>query len=439
MPRFVQLRTNEALSNRRHKSVLLKAAEQRLRPRLIAAAVAVLACASLAWWHQSSAPRPAPFARDTERIVADVDWSEDACPRTYVYALPRTLSDWAPGDASPDDGVDANANLLEVLVAALQARCSTKSPADAELFLIPVLPRAKHWSDWMRRCDKLAKLGARDWRRALPHLNMETARRHVFVFPRVAYAPRCAGWWAAPLVIPEFADVARVSVGGYEEFAGAFQRAKTKRLAPRRRAHPEALVPRLVSAPYASDIRDDSGGKRHYLWAYASTAHGPDKARNLREALSRQCASSNSCATGKSADGKTSTGKSARDAHIDRQRDATFCVEPPGLTPGRASIVTALLAGCIPVLFAPEQDRLWPLHWGGWRHASRVMLDMQRATTDPSYVDDALRAIPASTVEAMRATIRRRAGAFRFHRDDVRGDAVHVLLRGVLSAAEELE
>ena len=42
MPRFVQLRTNEALSNRRHKSVLLKAAEQRLRPRLIAAAVAVL-------------------------------------------------------------------------------------------------------------------------------------------------------------------------------------------------------------------------------------------------------------------------------------------------------------------------------------------------------------------------------------------------------------
>ena len=164
MPRFVQLRTNEALSNRRHKSVLLKAAEQRLRPRLIAAAVAVLACASLAWWHQSSAPRPAPFARDAERIVADVDWSEDSCPRTYVYALPRTLSDWAPGDASPDDGVDANANLLEVLVEALQKRCSTKSPADAELFLIPVLPRAKHWSDWMRRCDKLAKLGARDWR-----------------------------------------------------------------------------------------------------------------------------------------------------------------------------------------------------------------------------------------------------------------------------------
>ena len=455
MPRFVQLRTNEALSNRRHKSVLLKAAEQRLRPRLIAAAVAVLACASLAWWHAQAAPRPAPFARDAERIVADVDWSEDACPRTYVYALPRTLSDWAPGDASPDDGVDANANLLEVLVAALQARCSTKSPADAELFLIPVLPRAKHWSDWMRRCDKLAKLGARDWRRALPHLNMETARRHVFVFPRVAYAPRCAGWWAAPLVVPEFAEVVRVSVGGvhtastrrldgvtgtpsprpthrgtrvaragYEEFAGAFQRAKTKRLSARQRAHPEALVPRLVSAPYAArHVQPPGAAARRYLWAYAATPHGSENAKNLRLALQRACAASNDCADGR-------RGDAAR-----HQRNATFCVEPPGLTPGRASIVTALLAGCIPVLFAPEQDRLWPLHWGGWRDASRVMLDMRRATAEPSYVGDALRAIPASAVDAMRATIHKRAGAFRYSLEDVRGDAVHVLLRGVAAAA----
>ena len=124
----------------------------------------------------------------------------------------------------------------------------------------------------MRRCDKLAELGARDWRRALPHLNTETARRHVFVFPRVAYAPRCACWWAAPLVIPEFADVARVSVGGYEEFAGAFQREKTKRLAPRQRAHPETLVPRLVSAPYAArHVPTPGNAPRSYLWAYAAS------------------------------------------------------------------------------------------------------------------------------------------------------------------------
>jgi len=87
------------------------------------------------------------------------------------------------------------------------------------------------------------------------------------------------------------------------------------------------------------------------------------------------------------------------------------------------------------VLFAPEQDRLWPLHWGGWRDASRVMLDTRRATAEPAYVGDALRAIPASAVDAMRATIHKRAGAFRYSLDDVRGDAVHVLLRGIAAAA----
>ena len=89
----------------------------------------------------------------------------------------------------------------------------------------------------------------------------------------------------------------------------------------------------------------------------------------------------------------------------------------------------------VPGLFAPEQDRLWPLHWGGWRDASRVMRDMRRATAEPSYVGDALRAIPASAVDALRATIHKRAGAFRYSLEDVRGDAVHVLLRGIAAAA----
>ena len=202
----------------------------------------------------------------------------------------------------------------------------------------------------------------------------------------------------------------RVARAGYEEFAGAFQRAKTKRLSARQRAHPEALVPRLVSTPYAARHYGGTPGAaaRRYLWAYAATPHGSPNAKNLRLALQRACAASNDCADGR-------RGDAAR-----HQRNATFCVEPPGLTPGRASIVTALLAGCIPVLFAPEQDRLWPLHWGGWRDASRVMLDTRRATAEPSYVGDALRTIPASAVDAMRATIHKRAGAFRYSLDDVR-------------------
>ena len=60
-------------------------------------------------------------------------------------------------------------------------------------------------------------------------------------------------------------------------------------------------------------------------------------------------------------------------------------------------------------------------------------LDAARATAEPAYVEAALRAIPASDVAAMRATIHARAGAFRY--SDGRGDAVRVPLRGILSAA----
>ena len=122
-------------------------------------------------------------------------------------------------------------------------------------------------------------------------------------------------------------------------------------------------------------------------------------------------------------------------ATVEWMQRSPFCLCPPGDVPYNKRYFTALLAGCIPVLFAPEQDRLWPLHWGGWRDASRVMLDTRRATAEPSYVGDALRAIPASAVDAMRATIHKRAGAFRYSLEDVRGDAVHVLLRGVAAAA----
>ena len=190
----------------------------------------------------------------------------------------------------------------------------------------------------------------------------------------MAYAPSCAGWWAAPLVVPEFADVARVSAGGHAEFAGAFQRAKTKRLAPRQRAHPKALVPRLVSAPYAArHVPTPGNTPRSYLWAYAATPHGSPTAKNLRLALQRACAASHDCADGR-------RGDAAR-----RQRNATFCVEPPGLTPGRASIVTALLAGCVPVLFAPEQTGSGPRTGAAGGTRPLAMLDT-RCATGGAYV-----------------------------------------------------
>ena len=130
---------------RRHKSVLLKprssASGRGSLPR------SRLACASLAWWHAQAAPRPAPFARDAERIVADVDWSRTV-PGQYVYARRGRCRTGPPATRRPTTSTRA-----EPLGSWWRrSRKLLGSRRAAGLFLIPVLPRAKHWSDWMRRC-----------------------------------------------------------------------------------------------------------------------------------------------------------------------------------------------------------------------------------------------------------------------------------------------
>ena len=264
--------------------------------------------------------------------------------------------------------------------------------------------------------------------------------------------PKCAGWWATPLDVATFKDVARVSVGGYEEFEGDFQRGKTlKGLSARQRSRPANLVPRLVSAPYVAAVRwrtgerarppwQDVDRRRPLLFAYSATPHGSANAVRLRTALAAACARAGPavCDGGRppqKAAGFEEPSDADRAVAALAKRNATFCVEPPGLTPGRASIVTALLFGCVPVLLAPEQDLLWPLHWGPFRERSRLLLDADRAAKDPTYLEAALRAVPENDVRAMRAAIAESAVALQYGLDDVPGDALHVLLRGIRDAA----
>ena len=102
---------------------------------------------------------------------------------------------------------------------------------------------------------------------------------------------------------------------------------------------------------------------------------------------------------------------------------------------GRPKPVVDFHTGCVPVLFAPEQDLLWPLHWGPFRTNSRLLLDADRAAKDPTYLEAALRAVPDADVRAMRAAIAESAVALQYGLDDVPGDALHVLLRGIRDAA----
>lgn len=59
------------------------------------------------------------------------------------------------------------------------------------------------------------------------------------------------------------------------------------------------------------------------------------------------------------------------------KRSSVFCLEPPGASPGRQSIVNSLLSACIPVFVADGEmsahfDHLWPHHFV-WRSNASVL------------------------------------------------------------------
>ena len=58
------------------------------------------------------------------------------------------------------------------------------------------------------------------------------------------------------------------------------------------------------------------------------------------------------------------------------RRRSVFCLEPPGIMPGRKSQMDALLSGCIPVLFFSEQTYkdFLPVHFA-WKDSASVRID----------------------------------------------------------------
>lgn len=442
-------------------------AQRRLWPTAACCAFVLVLLLRRSTTNTESRKTPAERLWPSDDAAQRLFWSStstaasSSCPLVYVYPLrdelidkpiPSSSTQILPGIFVTSD-LEENANLLEVVLDRLggeSSRCSTTDPARADLFLVPILPRVKHWSEWVEKCVEIAPIVNAD---RLEHLSEENARRHFFIFPRVGYMPKCTGWWANPMP-PLVQKFARVAVGGYEEFSGQFQRTKT--LAVRRddRAHPENLIPRLVSAPYVANVRWSKDfqsqppwqqqRQRHYLFSYAASPHGSEDAVALRTHLGQLCVDSPlDCITA-----------TDRVQSTLAKINATFCLEPPGLTPGRSSIVTALLLGCIPVLFAPEQDLLWPLHWGDWIEQSRLYIDAnsilrsrstnkhnssslrERESSSSSNLIELLRSVPFEKIKTMQATIADRAHSLQYALDNhVPGDALEVLLLGLNHAA----
>merc|ERR1719160_104521 len=105
------------------------------------------------------------------------------------------------------------------------------------------------------------------------------------------------------------------------------------------------------------------------------------------------------------------------------KRDSVFCLEPPGTTLGRKSIIDSLLMGCVPVLFDRRQDKLYPWHWGSWRESSRVMMNLPKGcwgATGTDYVPpdcnvmERLRQIPVEVVKDMQEAISNNAHRLQY-------------------------
>merc|ERR1719160_1666565 len=208
-------------------------------------------------------------------------------------------------------------------------------------------------------------------------------------------------------------------------------------------------VPRPASIHWASEFgMDDApwkkGKARRSLVSYFGGVHGPDESRVLRKFLKDKCNKDKSCfmIVKESGHAKKELTRQYAAQVLRAKRESVFCLEPPGTTIGRKSIVDSLLMGCIPVLFDRKQDSLYPWHWGEWRESSRVMIELpQRCMTNPDKASDCdvmrrLRRIPVEAVSAMQGAIAKHAHKMQYALKDFNGDALVNLLNGALKSAK---
>ena len=89
--------------------------------------------------------------------------------------------------------------------------------------------------------------------------------------------------------------------------------------------------------------------------------------------------------------------------------------------------------GCIPVMFDPAADAgIWPHHWGEWREQSRLLINGAKLDPMKQDLQPFLRGIPRAQVEDMQSTIAANAHKMHYALDDVPGDALEVLLAGLV-------
>ena len=393
-------------------------------------------------------------------------------PRVFLYKNPHLeaffkarseaeAADWAFGKPIGDgyratDTWALSAMLLYKLHY-LRRGWLTERAEEADLFLIPLLPRkpsygtaAKYGDDFRFEtagmCDHLYK---EDLAAAYAHLTPESAARHVVVAvdytPILGFCSLHGGAYGARPT--SFKLLRRMRWMAHEDFglaevpapASYFSHAHVSS-----GAHGGGLA---INAPFPSavhsvtDLQRFVRSERRLLLGFAGSLNGSPTGKALRVSIAEQCrfAGEPACGIIEIKPGQSLGSEAIVDVYA-HMRNATFCAEPGGHNKIRKGVVDAVLNGCIPIVFleADELRKLWPHHLFGWRDAIVNLRPSEvlgaNGEAKPSFDLIAhLRAIPASRVEAMQRLIaehgRRLAylssGAYEGE------DAADILLKGL--------
>ena len=171
--------------------------------------------------------------------------------------------------------------------------------------------------------------------------------------------------------------------------------------------------------------------------------------QELRDVLSRQCASSPACdivdlaALGSGSEDGTDPAAVLRASSRANQvilaayARSRFCLHPPGDACSRKGILDALLVGCIPVLFHECQrpSELLPWHWGPWQRDSSIWINGRGLLAGRINVTDTLQNVSGADEDAMRASIARNGHRLVYslqgHARGLEDDALSITLRNV--------
>lgn len=396
-------------------------------------------------------------AQATQVAQIKEEAEEEACPSTFVYNLEGDLgkssapsgtlegvfgeelrvAGWAGGAYSTQEDT-----LLEIMLYRLRLgkRCPQVSHPDlADLFLVPILPSANA-ETWEKHCTELVES---DWKAMLPFLEERTAAKHILIMPEPdvdGHTPCGRFWHYLPFEL-RGTTILTADIPADQRLLEVLP--PTIKIVPRPTSvhWSSVFVSAQQNAPWA-----DWQKPRPIFASFFGGVHGLDKFKMLRTHLRDTCDKDSKCEMIVKSDGHATQELREDLVHILKsKRRSTFCMEPPGTTVARQSLVQSILSGCIPVIFDKQQDNLFPWHWGPWRKGSRVLLEVPRACFGSSEIHEEcdilsqLHTLSEKRIQAMRKKIAKSAHSLQYALGDYEGDALDVILQEVRKISKEEE